>query len=172
LTPAGLREVLEMLDVAEPYREALQRMLAFASHRAGDCAQQFFCVLLEARAAGASDPGAVALAATRRWLRRQRLDDAALRPIMLLDQAGRERLHPEVARRLPQRDGAESASPAPEVLREAIRALPRPERRALDACYLRPRRGRKSRQLLALAERGIEQLREVLLREHVAAKMS
>jgi len=168
--PAGLRQALAALDVPEPYHEALERLLQFAGARAGDTAQTFFYEFLRAREVGASDAAAVALSAARRWLRRERRDDGTL-PLLITDTDGRERLHPEVARRLPQPDDAEAASPAAEVLREAIRALPRPERRALNAIYLHPRRGRRSRELLRLAERGIEQLREVLQGEQFAAKL-
>jgi hypothetical protein len=188
LTPAGLREALAALHVPEPHAEALERLLAFAGHRAADCAQEFCAAFLAARAAGASDPAAVALSTVRRWLRRERLEAALLAPIMLTDDSGRERLRPDVLPmplppravraqlRWGRRPGAESAPPPPNGdLAAAVRRLPTPERRAIQACYgiTGPkRRGRRSRELRALAERALARLRQQLAAEHFPAKMS
>jgi len=49
-----------------------------------------------------------------------------------------------------------------------------PERRAIQACYgiVGPRRrGRRSREVLRLAERAVAHLREVLPREQIAANL-
>jgi hypothetical protein len=185
LTLAGLREALAALHVPEPHAEALERLLAFAGHRAGDAAQEFFAELLAAREAGASDPAAVALAAVRRWLRRERCEAALLAPIVLTDDSGRERLRPDVLPmplppravrrqiRWGRRPGAPSAPPNAD-LAAAVRRLPTPERRALAAIYGiagPPRRGRRSAELLALAERAVERLREALPAEHFAANL-
>jgi hypothetical protein len=188
LTLAGLREALAALHVPEPHAEALERLLAFAGHRAADAAQEFFAALLAAREAGASDPAAVALAAVRRWLRRERCEAALLAPIVLRDEAGRERLRPDVLPmplpprqvrrqiRWGPRPGAPSAPPPPPAgdLLDAVRGLPRAERRAVEAVFglTGPRRrGRRSRELLALAERAVERLREVLRPEHFTEQM-
>jgi hypothetical protein len=188
LTLAGLREALAALHVPEPHAEALERLLAFAGHRAGDCAQEFCAAFLAARAAGASDPAAVALAAVRRWLRRERIEAAMLEPIMLSDEAGREHERPDVLPmplpprqvrrqlRWGRRPGAPSAPPPPphHDLVAVVRTLPPAERNAIGAVYGiggPRRRGRRSRELLALAERALERLREVLRPEHFRDQM-
>jgi hypothetical protein len=183
LTPAGLREALDSLAVPAEHAAVLERLLQFAAHRAADAAQEFFAALLAAREAGASDPAAVALAAVRRWLRRERCEAALLAPIVLTDDSGRERLRPDILPmplpplrvrrqiRWGRRDRAESAEPRPDLLEAALRTLPAAEQRAIDAIYLRPRRGRRSRELLALAERAVERLRQALPQEHFAGNL-
>jgi hypothetical protein len=185
----GLHEALTELNVAPCYREPLMRLLACAGARAADVAQTFFCELLAARESGLPHAEALALAAARRWLRRERLEAAMLEPIMLSDEAGREHERPDVLPmplpprqvrrqiRWGRRPGAESAPPPPPdaYLLDAVRGLPPAERNAISAVYGiggRPRRGRRSRELLALAERAVERLREVLAAEHFSAKMS
>jgi hypothetical protein len=184
----GLAEALEALRVGEPYHEPLMRLFTYAGARAADVAQEFFTELLTARAAGLPEPEAVGLAAARRWLRRQRIDAAVLEPLLLEGADGRER--ERALRPLPpplpaaraqiawgRRSDAPSAPPPPPdgYLAAAVRALPTPERRAIQACYgiTGPkRRGRRSAELLALAERAVARLRQVLAAEHFPAKMS
>jgi hypothetical protein len=184
----GLAEALAALRVGEPYHEPLERLVALAGARAADCLQEFALRLLEARAAGLPEPEAVGLAAARRWLRRERLDDARLAPLVLEDSDGRPReralrplpMPPPAARRQirwGRRPGTPSAPPPPPdgYLAAAVRVLPTPEKRALVAIYGiggAPRRGRRSRELLALAERALARLRQVLAAEHFSPKMS
>jgi hypothetical protein len=186
----SLAEALDSLRVGEPYHEPLGRLVALAGARAADCLQEFALRLLEAREAGLPEAEAVGLAAARRWLRRERLDDARLAPLTLEGDDGKERERPDVQPLPPplpasraqiawgRRPDAKSAPPPPPpdgYLAAAVRALPTPEKRAIAAIYGvggAPRRGRRSRELLALAERALARLREVLAREHVvAAKM-
>jgi len=184
----GLAEALDGLGVPSEYRQALERLVAAAGQRAPDLAQTFFCELLEARERYLPEPEALALAAARRWFKRARIDDAVLAPITHEDDSGREHERalqplpmpaPQVRRQLRWGRRHEHASipvaPAHDAdLAAAVRRLPMPERRAIQACYgiVGPRRrGRRSRELLALAERGLEHLREVLPQEHFAAKM-
>jgi hypothetical protein len=188
LTLAGLREALAELGIPDEYRDALERLVGFAGHRAADAAQEFFAELLAAREAGASDPAAVALSTVRRWLRRERLEAAMLEPIMLSDEAGREHERPDVLPmplpprqvrrqiRWGRRPGAQSAPPpAPDAdLAAAVRTLSPGERRAIGAVYGiggPPRRGRRSRELRRLAERALARLREALPAEHFAANL-
>jgi hypothetical protein len=190
MTIPKLPEVLAALHMAPEYYPVLERLLECAGARAADCLQEFALRLLAAREAGASDPAAVALSTVRRWLRRERCEAALLAPIVLSDDSGRERLRPDVLPmplpplrvrrqiRWGRRSDAKSAPPPPPpdgYLAAAVRALPTPERNALVALYGiggRPRRGRRSRELLALAERAVERLREVLAAEHFSPKMS
>lgn len=186
MTTSWLEQALRELRVPDDHAEVLERLLAAAGSRAADALQTFALRLLEARESGASDPAAVALAAARRWLRRERIDDSILRPLTIPDADSRERERhleplpvpaPQVRRQLRwgRRDGLTSIPvQAPDPLREAIRGLPTPERRAINALFgiTGPaRRGRRSRELLRLAELALERLRQVLPREHFAAKL-
>lgn len=188
LTPQRLSELLDALHVAPCYHELLARLVAAAGSRGADLAQTFFCELLEARERDLPEPEALALAACRRWLRRQRLDDGMLAPLVLSGAEGKERerrLEPLPAPipasraqiRWGRRDDAVSRPPAPAHdadLVQAVRALPAPERRAVNALYgitAPRRRGRRSRELLALAERAVERLRQVLPQEHFVVEM-
>jgi hypothetical protein len=188
MTTTKLHEVLAALHMAPEYYPVLERLLECAGARASDVAQTFFCELLAARESGLPHAEALALAAARRWLRRQRLDDGLLEPLTLEGDDGRERERPlrplpmpapQVRRQIRwgRRSDAKSAPPPPPPngdLAAAVRALPTPERLAIQACYgiTGPkRRGRRSRELRALEERAVERLRDVLAREHVAAKM-
>jgi hypothetical protein len=183
----GLAEALDSLQVGADYRPALERMVSAAGSRAADVLQTFCVELLEAREAALPEAEAVALAAARRWLRRERLDDAVLAPLSLTDDSGKERERPLQALPCPipaarrqirwgRRDDAVSIPPAPDadLVQAAVRALPLPERRAIQAVYgvSGPRRrGRRSRELLRLTERALAHLREVLPREHFVAEM-
>jgi hypothetical protein len=183
----GLAEALDSLRVGEPYRETLERLVALAGARAADCLQEFALRLLEAREAGLPEAEAVGLAAARRWLRKQRIDDARLAPLTLEGDAGRPRERalaplplpaPAVRRQIRwgRRSDAKSAPPPPPDadLLEAVRTLPPGERRAIGAVYGiggPPRRGRRSRELRRLAERAVARLREVLPSEQIAAEM-
>jgi len=183
----SLDALLDELHVGADYRPVLERLLACAGSRAADCLQEFCLHLIQGREASLPQPESVAMAAARRWLRRQRLADSLLEPLTLTGDDDREReraLQPlpapiPAARRQirwgRRNDTLSIPVPAPDAdLREAVRSLPMPERRAIQACYgiTGPkRRGRRSRELLALAERGVARLREVLLPEHFAAKL-
>jgi hypothetical protein len=184
----GLHEALTELNVAPCYREPLERLLAYAGARAADVLQTFCLALLEARALDLPEAESVALARARRWLRRQRLDDGRLAPLVLEDADGRPRERALQALPAPipasraqiawgRRPGAESAPPPPPpdaYLLDAVRGLPRAERNAIQACYGiggRPRRGRRSRELRALAERAVARLRQVLRPEHFTEQM-
>jgi len=185
-----LDKILDELHVSADYRELVERLVAAAGSRGADLAQTFFCELLEARERDLPQPEAVALSACRRWLRRERIDDRLLEPLTLTDEAGKERERERRLEPLPAPipasraqikwgRGAQHASipvaPAPDAdLAAAVRALPMPERRAIQACYgvTGPRRrGRRSHELLRLAERALAHLREVLPPEHFAAKL-
>jgi len=182
----GLPEALRELRVAEPHAEVLRRLLAAAGDRASDVAQTFCVELLAARELALPQPEAVALAAARRFLRRARIDNSLLAPLALTDTDGRERERPlqplpvpapAVRRQLRwgRRDEHTTRPVAPgATLVEAVRALPMAERRAVDAIYGvsgPKRRGRRSRELLALAARALERLREVLAQEQIAANL-
>jgi hypothetical protein len=183
----NLDALLDELQVGADYRPVLERLLAAAGSRAADCLQEFAVTLLQAREAALPQPEAVALAGARRWMRRQRLDAALLEPLSLPDDSGRERERPLRALPAPipasraqirwgrRADTLSIPAHAPDAdLAAAVRALPMPERRAIQACYgvSGPRRrGRRSRELLRLAERGVAHLREVLPQEHFAANL-
>jgi len=186
--PQRLSELLDTLHVGADYRPLLSRLLAAAGQRAADALQEFAVTLLEAREAGLPEPESLALAACRRWLRRARIDDAVLAPLSLPDADGRERERwleplpmpaPAVRRQLRwgrrNDDASIPVAPAPHAdLAAAVRSLPLPERRAVASIYGvggPKRRGRRSRELLQLAERALAHLREVLPREQIAAKM-
>jgi len=187
VTIPRLSELLDELRVGDPYRGLVERLLQCTGSRAADVASEFFTALLEAREANLPEPESVALNACRRWLRRERLDDHLLAPLALPSDDGREHERelrplpmpaPQVRRQLRwgRRDEALSIpAPAPDAdLRQAVRALPLPERRAIQACFGvggPKRRGRRSREVLALAERGLAHLREVLRPEQIVAKM-
>lgn len=187
MTIPRLPELLDALHVGADYRPLLSRLLQCAGSRAGDCLQEFAVRLLEAREAGLPEPESVALAACRRWLRRENLDSRLLEPLTLTDEAGKERERelaplpcpiPAARRQLHWGRRHEHASipvaPPDADLAAAVRALPMPERRAIQACYgvTGPRRrGRRSHELLRLAERALAHLREVLPPEHFAAKL-
>ena len=183
----NLDALLDELQVGADYRPLLSRLLAAAGQRAPDLAQTFFCELLEARERDLPEPEAVALAACRRWMRRERIDAAVLEPLSLPADSGRERereLAPlpcpipasRAQIRWGRRDEAVSIPvPAPHAdLVAAVRRLPLPERRAIQACFGvggPRRRGRRSRELLRLAERAVAHLREVLRPEQIAANL-
>jgi hypothetical protein len=182
----NLDALLDELHVGEPYRPLLERLLACTGSRAGDALQEFAVTLLQAREEGRPEPEALGLAACRRWLRRERLDDAVLAPLSLTDDSGKERERPLQALPCPipaarrqirwgRRAQHASMPVAPDAdLRGAVRALPLPERRAIQACFgiVGPRRrGRRSREVLRLAERGLAHLREVLRPEHFAVNL-
>jgi hypothetical protein len=182
----NLDAILHELKVAPCYRGLLERMVAAAGARAGDLAQTFFCELIAARERDLPQPEALALAAARRWLKRERIDASRLAPLVLTGDDGKERERPlrplpapapAVRRQLRwgRRADTLSISVAPHSdLREAVRRLPMPERRAVASIYGvggPKRRGRRSRELLALAERGVARLREVLPQEHFVAEM-
>ena len=187
MTPQRLSELLDALHVGADYRPLLSRLLACAGSRAADALQTFCLELLQARELALPEPESVALSAARRWLRRARIDAALLEPLVLPDADGREReraLRPlpcpiPAARRQirwGRRDGAVIIpQPAPDAdLAAAVRRLPLGERRAIAACFGvggPRRRGRRSRELLALAERGVAHLREALPQEQIAAKL-
>jgi hypothetical protein len=187
MMPPQLDAILAELRVAPDYRPLLSRLLACAGSRAGDLAQEFALRLLEAREAGLPEPESVALAAARRWLKRARIDAALLEPLALPDDDGKERerrLEPlpcpiPAARRQirwGRRDDTLSIpAPAPDAdLVAAVKALPLPERRAIQACFgvTGPkRRGRRSREVLRLAERAVERLRQALPPEHFAVNL-
>jgi hypothetical protein len=188
MTIHGLHEALTELRVGADYYEPLERLVALAGARAADCLQEFAAALLEGRALALPEAEAVGLAAARRWLRRQRLDDGRLAPLVLEDADGRPR--ERALRPLPpplpasraqiawgRRSDAKSAPPPPAPdadLAAAVRRLPTPERRALAAIYGvggAPRRGRRSRELLALAERAVARLRQALPQEHFGVNL-
>jgi len=187
MTLPRLPELLTELRVGADYRDWLSRLVQCAGSRAADVAQTFCVELLEAREAGRPEAEAVALAAVRRWMRRERLDAALLEPLALPDADGREherRLEPlpmpapAVRRQLRwgRRDDDASIPVAPPDadLAAAVRALPMPERTAIAAVFGvggARRRGRRSRELLALAERALAHLREVLRPEHFAVNL-
>jgi len=178
VTIPNLSELLAELRVGADYRALVERMVQCAGSRAADALQEFAVRLLESRALGLPEPEALALAACSRWLRRERLDDALLAPLSLPGDDGRERERelrplpmpaPQVRRQIKWGRSAQHASipvPAPDAdLREAVRSLPMPERRAVAACFGvggPRRRGRRSREVLALAEQAVAHLREVL----------
>ena len=182
-----LDKILDELHVSADYRELVERLVAAAGSRAGDALHEFALHLIQAREEGRPEPEALGLAACRRWLKRARIDDAVLAPIAREDDSGRE--HERALQPLPapipaarrqirwgRRDDTLSIpAPAPDAdLAAAVKALPLPERRAIQAVYGvtgARRRGRRSRELLALAERAVERLREVLPPEQIAAKM-
>jgi len=183
----GLAEALDGLGVPSEYRQVLERLVAAAGQRAPDLAQTFFCELIAARERDLPQPEALALAACRRWLRRERIDDSVLAPITHEDDSGRERERalqplplpaPQVRRQLRWGTRDEHAgipvAPPDADLAAAVRSLPMPERRAVASIYGvggPKRRGRRSRELLALAERALAHLREVLPPEHFAANL-
>jgi len=188
VTISNLPELLDSLHVGADYRPLLSRLLAAAGQRAPDLAQEFALHLLEAREANLPEPEAVALAAARRWLRRERIDDAVLEPLSLPDDSGRERERelrplpmpaPQVRRQLRwgRRHEHTNIPVAPAhnaSLAAAVRALPLGERRAIQACFGvggPKRRGRRSRELLRLAERAVARLRQASPQEQIAAKM-
>ena len=187
MTIPRLSELLDALRVGADYRPVIERLLAAAGPRGPDVLQEFAARLLESRELGLPEPESTALSSCRRWLRRQRLDDSLLKPLALPDDSGREReraLQPlpapiPAARRQirwgRRNDTLSIPVPAPNAdLREAVRRLPPAEKRAIQAVYgvTGPkRRGRRSRELLALAERGVARLREVLPPEHFAVKL-
>jgi len=187
LTIPNLSELLDALHVGADYHELVKRLLQCAGQRAPDLAQTFFCELLEARELALPEPESVALAAARRWLRRQRLDAALLAPLALTGDDGKERERalqplpapiPAARRQIRWGRRHEHASiPVPvhdADLAAAVRSLPLGERRAVQACFGvggPKRRGRRSREVLRLAERGVAHLREVLPPEQIAAKM-
>ena len=100
--------LLDELKVAPCYHELLARLLACAGARAADALQTFCLELLQAREEGRPEPEGLALNAARRWLRRERLDDALLAPLVLQDDGGRER----------ERELAPLPMPAPQVRRQ------------------------------------------------------
>jgi hypothetical protein len=187
VTIPNLSELLDTLRVGEPYRELLERLLECAGARAADVASEFFTALLEAREHGLPEPETLGLAAARRWLRRQRLDDRLLEPLSLPGDDGKERERelaplpcpiPASRAQIKWGRGAQHASmpvaPPDADLAAAVRRLPMGERRAIQACFGvggPKRRGRRSRELLALAERGVAHLRETLCPEHFAANL-
>jgi len=183
----NLDALLDELHVGADYRPVLERLLACAGQRAADCLQEFCLHLIQGREEGRPCPESVALAGARRWLRRENLDSHLLEPLTLTDAEGKERERrleplpapiPASRRQIKWGRSAQHASipvPAPDAdLRGAVRALPMPERRAIQACYgiVGPRRrGRRSREVLRLAERAVAHLREVLPREQIAANL-
>ena len=187
LMSQNLDALLDELQVGADYRPLLARLLQCAGSRAADCLQEFAVTLLQMREAALPEPESVALAAARRWLKRARIDDHLLTPLSLPDADGREReraLRPlpapiPAARRQirwGRRDDTLSIpDSAPDAdLAAAVRSLPLPERRAVASIYGvggPRRRGRRSRELLALAERAVAHLREVLPPERIAANL-
>jgi hypothetical protein len=187
LTIPNLDTLLASLRVGEPYRELLERLLACAGSRAGDCLQEFAVTLLQMREEGRPCPESLGLAAAARWLKREKISDSVLAPLVLQDVGGRE--HERELAPLPapipaarrqirwgRRNEAVSIPPAPPDadLAAAVQRLPLGERRAIAACFGvggPRRRGRRSRQLLRLAERALAHLREVLPPEQIAAKL-
>jgi hypothetical protein len=178
---------LDELRVGADYRPLLSRLLACAGSRAGDALQEFAVTLLKMREEGRPCPESLGLAAAARWLRRERISDSVLTPLALPDDDGRERERelrplpmpaPQVRRQLRwgrRNEAINIPVPAPHAdLREAVRSLPLPERRAIQACYgvTGPkRRGRRSRELLRLAERAVERLRQALPQEQIAVNL-
>jgi len=187
MTLPRLSELLTELRVAPEYHELLSRLLGCAGSRAADLAQEFAVRLLEAREANLPEAEAVALSACRRWLKRARISDSVLTPLALPDAEGKERERelrplpmpaPQVRRQLRWGRRNEAISipvPAPHAdLAAAVQRLPMPERRAIQACFGvggPKRRGRRSAQLLALAERAVERLRQTLPQEHFAVNL-
>jgi len=187
MRPPQLDAILTELRVAEPYRGLLERMVSAAGSRGPDLVQEFALHLIQMREEGRPEPESLGLAACRRWLRRERIDDSVLTPLSLPGDDGRERERrleplpapaPQVRRQLRwgrRHDIQSIPAPAPDAdLRQAVRALPLPERRAIQACFGvggPRRRGRRSRELLRLAERGLARLRQALPQEHFVAKL-
>ena len=188
MTPHKLDTLLDSLQVSADYRALVERMVQCAGARRADVLQTFCLELLQAREEGRPEPESLGLAAARRWLRRERIHDALLTPVVLEDSEGKERERPLAPLPCPipasrvqiqwGRRAEHISAPVPPVpgadLREAVRSLPLPEKRAIQACFGvggPRRRGRRSRELLRLAERAVERLRQTLPQEHFAVNL-
>jgi hypothetical protein len=171
----------------KPGERVGERLLAYAGARAGDVRRRSFAELLEAPRGRPAAGGGVALAAARRWLRRQRLDDAGWRRWCSRATTAASASAPApVAAACAASAPADPLGPPPgraecaaaparrQTCSRRCAACRRPSGARLQALYGiggAPRRGRRSRELLALAERAVARLREALPAEHFAANL-